>query len=183
MDQHTAWQRRHITAYGYLERMRPLVCKVCGDSHEGMPTNYGWAMPDELWEIPEAGRSSRAQFNSDCCQLDDRFFIRCVLALPLNEQSGFYAWGVWVEIEESDYLRYGQLYREDARSEPVFVGSIANVIPGYISTRGLAVEVQLQDAKRRPSVRVVNGSHPLTMEQREGISHQRHHEILASIGL
>jgi len=147
-----------------------------------MPTDFGWQLPDEVWAIPEAERSTRAKFDSDRCQFGERFFIRCILALPFTEQPGYYAWGVWVELRASDFWRYIELYEKDGRAEPAMSGSIANAIPGYTSTVGLAVQVQLQDEKSRPSVRVVDDGHPLSVEQLEGISNQRYHEILASTG-
>lgn len=162
--------------------MNSFVCSTCGDSHEGMPTDFGWKLPDEVWAVPESERSTRAKFDSDRCQFGERFFIRCILALPFTEQPGYYAWGVWVEIPESDFWRYIELYEKDGRAEPVIAGSIANSVPGYMSTVGLAVEVQLQDERSRPSVRVVDGGHPFALEQRHGISNQRYHDILASTG-
>ena len=147
-----------------------------------MPTDFGWQLPDEVWAVPEAERSTRAKFDSDRCQFGKRFFIRCILTLPFTEQPDYYAWGVWAEIVESDFWRYIELYDKDGRAEPPIFGSIANAIPGYTSTIGLAVQVQLQDAKSRPTVRVVDIDHPLSMEQVAGISNQRYHDILASTG-
>ena len=163
--------------------MKSFVCSTCEDAHEGMPTDFGWKLPDEVWAIPEAERSTRAKFDSDRCQLGDRFFIRCILALPFTEQPGYYGWGVWVEILESDFWRYIELYEKDGRAEPAITGSIANAIPGYKSTVGLAVQVQLQDEKSRPSVQFVDRGHPLAMEQQVGVSNQRYHDILASTGI
>lgn len=82
-----------------------FFCKTCGDTHEGLPTDHGWTLPDVVWSIPEADRSSQAKFDADCCQLGDRFFIRGILKLPFNEQPGYYGWGVWVELSESSFYR------------------------------------------------------------------------------
>lgn len=163
--------------------MQSFVCSTCGDTHEGLPTDFGWRLPDEVWAIPEAERATRAKFDSDRCQLGDRFFIRCILALSFTEQPGYYAWGVWVEVRDSDFWRYIELYDKDGRAEPAIPGSIANAIPGHRSTLGLPVQVQMQGEKSRPSVRVVDGDHPLSMEQRAGISNRRYHDILASTGV
>lgn len=163
--------------------MKSFVCSTCGNAHEGMPTDFGWQLPDDVWAIPEAERSSQAKFDSDRCQLGDRFFIRCVLALPFIEQPDYYAWGVWVEIPEPDFWRYIELYEKDGRGELSITGLIANAIPGYESTVGLAVRVQLQDEKSRPSVWVIDVGHPLSREQLSGISNERYHGILASTGV
>src|SRR3546814_1534549 len=77
-------------------------CPTCGTTHEGLPTDHGWQLPDDVWAIPEPERSNKATFTSDLCQLGDRFFIRCLLELPFNEQSGYYGWGIRSEEHTSE---------------------------------------------------------------------------------
>jgi hypothetical protein len=161
-----------------------FVCATCGETHEGAPTDYGWKLPDEVWAIPEIERSQKAKFDSDLCQLGNRFFIRCVLKLPFTELRGYYAWGIWVEVAETDFYRYVELYSQDGRTEPPIPGSIANTIPTYPSTLGLPVAVQFQDVTNRPTVDVTPaGTHILTAEQTNGIDSQRYHEILVATGV
>ena len=160
-----------------------FICKTCGDAHEGLPTDHGWKLPDAVWAIPEAERASRAQFDTDRCQLGERFFIRCVLKLPFNEQSGYYGWGVWVELSESSFYRYVELYDEDGSSEPVIAGHIANEIPAYPSALGLPVSVQFQDSTSRPTVYFpTTSNHPLAADQSSGIDNQQYHAILVATG-
>ena len=56
-----------------------------------MPTDHGWKLPDDVWDIPEYERKDKAKFDNDFCQLGNRFFIRCVLKLPFIDQADFYA--------------------------------------------------------------------------------------------
>jgi hypothetical protein len=136
-----------------------------------------------VWAIPAAERASRAKFDTDRCQLGDRFFIRCVVKLPFNEQPGYYGWGVWVELPESSFYRYDELYDEDGSGEPVVSGQIANEIPAYPSTLGLPVTVQFQDSTSRPTVNVpATSNHPLAAQQSNGVDHQQYHAILVSTG-
>ena len=163
--------------------MNSFVCATCGETHEGMPTDYGWKMPDVLWDIPEERRSIEAKFNADLCRLGDRFFIRAVLQLPFNEQPGFYAWGPWVELSEQDFDRYVELYDKDGSGEPMLQGVLANELPLYPSTLGLPVMVQLRDSTNRPTLHVGTASdHPLAAEQSQGIDNQRYHQILVATG-
>jgi hypothetical protein len=160
-----------------------FTCKTCGKTHEGLPTDTGWTLPDDVWAIPEADRSTHAKFGADLCQFGDRFFIRCVLKLPFNEQSGYYGWGVWVELSESDFNRYLELYDKDGSSEPTVSGLIANEIPYYPPTLGLPVMVQFQSSTSRPSVHLpATSTHPLVSEQSSGMDNQRYHEILVATG-
>jgi len=160
-----------------------FVCPTCGETHDGLPTDHGWKLPDVVWAIPEDERSNQAKFNSDLCQLGNRFFIRCLLTLPFNEQPDCYGWGVWVEVSEQDFHRYVELYDKDGSREPVVLGTIANVMPGYPPTLGVPVTVQFQGSTSRPTVHMPSGSkHPLAAEQSTGIDNRRYHEILAAIG-
>jgi hypothetical protein len=160
-----------------------FVCPSCGDTHEGTPTDHGWKLPDVVWDIPEDERPTRAKFNGDLCQFGDRFFIRCVLKLPFNDQLGYYGWGVCVELSETDFYRYLEIYDKDGSGEPMVHGAIANEMPDYPTTLGLSIMVQFQDSTSRPTVQVPSASsHPLAAEQSSGIDNWRYHAILVSTG-
>ncbi|OAX85762.1 hypothetical protein A7D16_20875 [Xanthomonas nasturtii] len=147
-----------------------------------MPTDRGWTLPDDVWAIPAGERSDKAKFNSDLCQLGNRFFIRCLLKLPFNEQPDYYGWGVWVEVAEPDFYSYVELYDKDGSTEPPVSGTIANAIPSYPSTLGLRVFVQFQASTSRPSVAISDSGHPMAIEQSNGIDSRRYHEILVATG-
>jgi hypothetical protein len=163
--------------------MKSFACATCGDTHQGLPTDHGWNLPDVVWAIPENERSRQAKFDSDLCQFGSRFFIRCLLKLPFNEQPEYYGWGVWVEVGESDFWRYVELYDKDGTDEPSVGGTIANQMPGYPATLGLPVAVQFQGETSRPAVHVGGSSaHPLAAEQSGGVDSRRYHDILSAIG-
>lgn len=159
-----------------------FICSTCGETHEGLPTDHGWKLPDDVWAIPEAKRSNEAKFNSDLCQFGERHFIRCVLKLPFKDQPGYYGWGTWVEVAETDFYRYVEIYDKDGSAEPPVSGTIANVFPGYPPTVGLPVRVQFQSSTSRPTVAVEAGHHCLAAEQSAGIDNHRYHEILVATG-
>jgi hypothetical protein len=162
--------------------MTSFVCATCGETHDGLPTDFAWKLPDEVWAIPEDRRSLEAKFNSDLCQMGDRFFIRAVLKLPFNQQPGFYAWGPWVEVQREIFYRYVEIYDMDGSNEPPVAGTLANAIPSYPETLNLAVLVQFQNSTSRPTLQTVQRDHPLADEQAHGIDNRRYHEILAATG-
>jgi hypothetical protein len=163
--------------------MKSFVCSTCGETHDGLPTDHGWKLPDDVWAIPEQERSNQAKFNSDLCQFGTRFFLRCLLKVPFNEQPEYYGWGIWVEVIEPDFYRYIELYDKDGSNEPPIPGSVANAMPAYSSTLGLPVAVQFQDSTSRPTVHVsATSNHPLAREQSVGIDNRRYHEILVATG-
>lgn len=163
--------------------MKSFVCPTCGDAHDGLPTDHGWKLPDVVWAIPENERSHQVKFDSDLCQLGNRFFIRCLLKLPFSEQTDYYGWGVWVQVREQDFDRYLELYDKDGSAEPSMSCTIANEMPGYPTTLGLPARVQFHTSTGRPTVHVpASSSHPLAAEQSTGIDNRRYHEILVATG-
>ncbi|ASG21225.1 DUF2199 domain-containing protein [Nitrospirillum viridazoti] len=160
-----------------------FVCSVCGQTHEGLPTQWAWKLPDLVWAIPEGDRESAADFTEDVCAYDGRFFIRCVLPIPFTHQADFFGWGVWAEVGRSTFLRYLDLYEADGSTEPPLPGTLANVISLYGAPLGQPVLIQFGTASERPMLRLTNDDmSPLAREQRAGMGADRHHEILKALG-
>lgn len=159
-------------------------CPTCDESHEGLPTDLAWRLPDDVWAVPEAERDARARFSADLCDMDGRFFVRGVLKVSFQSIDGYYGWGAWVEVAEHDFNRYLALFREDASGEPAVDGRLANDIPGYGGTLGMPVSVRFGTAAQRPTFTALQGStHPLAREQRDGMSNARYHDILVATGV
>jgi hypothetical protein len=156
-----------------------FICSVCGKEHDGLPTDWGYTLPDDVWAIPEPERSQRARFDTDLCQLGDRYFIRGVLPVPLLESRGSFGWGAWAEVERPAFERYLELYDQDGSAEPSFAGALANALRPYPGSMGSPVSIQLLDATTRPVLRVPETHESLlATDQRTGIGDARHHQIL-----
>ncbi|MEC4718001.1 DUF2199 domain-containing protein [Noviherbaspirillum sp. CPCC 100848] len=167
-----------------MSETQSFVCETCGQEHVGLPTDYGFRLPDAIHELEYLSRYLRSRSNPDLCTLDEsRYFIRGVLPLPFQEDEGNFNWGAWVEVSREDHDRYVAAFEVDGRGIPRFAGRIANQLPGYETAIGLIVDVQLQDEGQRPTFHVTSGtSHPLKQEQDFGISRKRHHDILEATG-
>lgn len=167
-----------------MSENQSFVCETCGETHVGLPTDYGFRLPDAVHELEYLSRYLRSRSNSDLCTLDEsRYFIRGVLPLPFQEEEENFTWGAWVEVSREDHDRYVSAFEVDGRGNPRFAGLIANQLPGYEATIGLGVEVQLQDEGKRPIFHVAaDTSHLLKQDQDFGISRKRHHDILEATG-
>jgi len=160
-----------------------FICETCGERHDGLPLDFGFRLPDDVHRLGYIEEYLRTRNNADLCALDEsRFFLGGILPLPFQEGNEEFRWGVWVEVSREHHNRYVSAFEEDDLGTPRLSGTIANEIPGYGSTVGLAVEVQLQEASARPAVYVIDSSHALTHEQRDGISRKRHHDLLENTG-
>ncbi|GEM_PF-991104 len=158
-------------------------CTQCGRTHRGLLTDRAWKLPDDVWAIPEPERENAAHFTSDLCEMDGRFFIRCILYVPFTEREGAFGWGVWVEVARDDFERCVELYAVEASAEPPKPGTLANVIDGYPGSARERVMIQFGTPADRPHVRMLAGSGSLlAREQARGIDDRRYHEILVEIG-
>jgi len=156
-----------------------FVCSICGMEHAGLLTDWAFSLPDEVWGIPEPERSEVARFNNDLCQWGERYFIRCVLEVPLKDENGFFGWGAWAEVEWNTFERYLELYDEDGWSERAHNGTLANDLSEYGHTTGVPVLIQFREATKRPALQLLATDQSLLgSEQRQGISQLRHHEIV-----
>lgn len=156
-------------------------CAVCTEEHDELPMDIAYARPQHYFEIPEAEREQRVWFNqdtnADVCVIDgDAFLIRGYLPVPVEGGSEF-RHGVWVLVNESAFRKYAT-FEGDGSSEPRFEGRVSSEIPGYPSTFLLDAEVQLGRDTQRPSVHLKPGEHPLSTDQKEGISMARVHQLV-----
>jgi hypothetical protein len=161
-----------------------IICGVCGKDHAGLPTDYGFRLPDDVWALSSEEKSERAQFTSDLCRFDGRHFIRCALLSPFAENNEDFGWGVFVEVERPIFDRYVVLFATDASGEPCYPGKLANALPSYPASLGMDVLIQFQSADARPLIHIPDtDSSPVALDQRHGISAARYHDILTAIGV
>ena len=164
--------------------MPSLTCRTCGQEHAGLPLDYSFGLPDEVFSLDFIPRYLRARSNSDLCTLDDsRHFMRGVIPLAFTDTTEEYCWGVWIEVSKADHDKYVHGYFDDMSTEPEFKGRLANDIPGYGSTLGLEVIGRYSPEGKRPKYYLLeSASNRLEVDQRVGIDSSRHHEMLQALG-
>lgn len=161
--------------------MAQWTCALCDQEHDEIPMDVAYAKPQHYFEIPEDQREQRVWFNqetnADLCVIDGvSFLIRCYLPIPVEGGREF-RHGVWVLVDEPAFSKYLTI-EGDGSSEPPFKGNLSSEIPGYPSTFLMDAEVQLGEPSQRPSVRAKQDDHLLTVEQQQGISMSRVHELV-----
>lgn len=166
-----------MTDHGY-------VCSSCGKVHEGLPTDWGFKLPDEVFALPYLEKYHRTRSNTDLCALDERrFFIRGLLPIPFTHQEGEFAWGVWAEVPKEIHDFYLDNYSNELAQGTKAVGALANTIPGFPEITGKPLEIEFQNAKSRPFFAFPGSAdHELAVDQRDGIGHNRHHRFLELCG-
>ncbi|HEV7240748.1 MAG TPA: DUF2199 domain-containing protein [Thermoanaerobaculia bacterium] len=161
-----------------------FICGTCAREHPGLPTDYAFGLPDEVYSLAYLDRYRRSRSNADLCTLDDeRFFVRGVLPIPFVGSHEEFVWGLWVEVTKDQHDLYLAGYYDDLSDNPRFTARLANQIPGYDETLDLVVDVQFRSGNDRPTFYLSEAiSNVLAREQRGGITRERHHEILQGMG-
>src|SRR5258708_6157123 len=125
----------------------------CGRELRTHTRDVGFSLPDVVWALDKDERERRAKFNSDVCVLDgSRFFIRGIAFVPILESDKRFGWGLWAEVSGAVFKRHLELYKVDARDEPVAAGQLANSPTGYPTLKGHPVDIAFGTARERPKM-------------------------------
>jgi hypothetical protein len=161
------------------------ACSSCGKLHPVSELELSFSRPDVVFAMPKDQRKAEVMESDDLCRIGaERFFVRAILPLPVEEWENDYGLGVWVEVSETSFARVVETWRdEDQSSEPPFEAQLANTIPYTPETIGLPVLLRLSGASTRPRIEVLPSDHPLHVEQRDGISAHRASQYTGSLGV
>jgi len=163
-----------------------FTCDVCGEAHAGVTRDIRMGLPQPIFLLDEEERRRRAYVEDDFAMLQtqkgDRYFVRALLELPIDEEDGYFGYGAWVEVTAADVAALGELWadEEGQRAGP-FTGTLANELSPYAFTEGLAVRIRLRDVQLLPLVELADANHELVRAQRHGISRHRAHELAATV--
>jgi len=150
-------------------------CSVCHKWHDVLPTSYSLKVPLALKSIPETDLPSRVMFSPDECIIDrQNYYLRGRIPVPVIGEPWPFIFGVWAKVPEEDFTRNNQMWKVEGReAEPPYRGWLDTPIPFYPDTLNLAVLVRTQKVGMRPHFELVDTAHPLSVEQRNGISMDR----------
>ena len=146
------------------------------------------AFPDYFvdWrsELSDEEIKRRSFLNSDVCVVDDQYyFARGVIEIPIigfTEDS--FRWGAWVSLSKKSYDQVIELWDKDPAGYGPYFGWLNNALPLYSpSTLDLKTQVHLQANNLRPRIELEPTNHPLSIEQRQGITIERVQEIAAAL--
>ncbi|HLO97885.1 MAG TPA: DUF2199 domain-containing protein, partial [Fimbriimonas sp.] len=143
------WKKRPPTS-------TPWRCSHCGETHENLPTDFGWKLPDDVWAMGEEVRQACLEWSTDVCFHEGRWFLRGVLELPFTYTEGRWGWGCWAEVSEETVGTLWRLKDADGSHLPPEPGILACEIPVYTGSKGLPVAVQFGPFEMRPLIRLVD---------------------------
>lgn len=147
--------------------MLSFKCKTCGETHHGLP-DLAFDAPYYYQAIAQSERGARTKLTADFCQVDDHYFIRTSLEIPIIGQAETFSYGVWLSVSEKNFLRYWELFDVADPPQDRYVGWVANQVPGYPNTLELKGAAHTRKTLR-PYLELEPSDHPLAVLQRDGI--------------
>ena len=147
--------------------MPTFVCTVCGRVHEELPV-IGAAAPAQWAE--ELSDDPDSLLTDDLCIIQGRdFFVRGALEIPVHDYEHGFGWGVWVSHKKENF----EIYRANFDSSSIgpFFGWLSTEIDYFSeSTLNLKTMAHYRGDGLRPRIELEPSSHPLSCQQRDGIS-------------
>ncbi len=145
-------------------------CSACDEWHEGIP-DLGFDAPHQYASLSAEQRTTIASKTDDLCTIEDDYFVRGVIELPIVGHDDTFGLGAWVSLSKANFARYVELFRaaEPSADGPYF-GWLCNSISGYPDTLFLKTNVHLRPHPKRPLIELEPTDHPLAIHQRKGIS-------------
>lgn len=165
--------------------MAGYVCSHCGQYHDGLPMSYGALAPALWFAMSEAEQKKRCELDDETCVIrgqpparETHYFIKGNIEIPVRDAEGNFVYTVWVSLSEKNFGRALSLWKNPRRvEEPAYFGWLSTSLPGYPDTLHLKTMVHTREVGMRPYVELQPTSHPLAVEQREGITMKRIQEI------
>ena len=163
-----------------------FTCDVCGEKHAGETRDIRMGLPQPIFLLDEDERERRSVVGDDSAVLHaetgDRYFVRALLELPIAGEDGYFGYGAWIEVSETDFAALGDLWDDEDgwQSEPV-AGTLANDLSPYAFTDGLPLQIRLRDVELLPLVELDDADHELVRAQRNGISAHRAHQLAETV--
>jgi len=149
-------------------------CRTCDEIHHGLPA-WQFDAPIQVLAIPNAERGARVALTEDDCVIDGKeFYLKGLLELAVQGSPERFVWGVWLSVSPESYSRFATLFDDPERlADEQFFGWLCNELPNYPSTQFLKTMLHIREYPVRPWVELEPTSHPLAIDQRDGIPFER----------
>lgn len=155
------------------------ICNLCDEEHVDLPHCFGAEVPWHLL-VPEDEFQQRVDLTADQCVVDGKaFFIRGHLDIPIRGETEPLSFSVWSSLSEKSFRHMSERWvlSERAKDLPYF-GWLSSSIPAYPDTVNLKLSVQSRAPGLVPLFSLETSDHPLSLDQRHGISRERWHALV-----
>jgi hypothetical protein len=152
-----------------------FICPTCGQPHTELP-HIGSAAPFQ-W-ADKLSSDPRSLLTKDLCIIEGRdFFVHGVIEIPVHDYEHEFGWGVWVTHKKENFEAYREHF--DTADIGPFFGWLCTAIDYFPeSTLELKTMAHYRGEGLRPRIVLEESEHPLSIQQRDGISLSKAWEIV-----
>ena len=151
-----------------MDKPMSYQCATCGEEHDVLP-DIGADFPDLFFDVSEDERGERVEISEEMCRIDDDYFIRGVIEIPISEINDTFGFGVWVSQKKENFENY--IENPNAADIGPFFGWLSTNIRYYEETTlNLKTMVHFLGNDSRPAIRLEPVEHPLAIAERDGIT-------------
>lgn len=158
------------------------ACPCCGQTFGGI-FDLGYDHPDAWPHGPRDGGETVTlgsdRLGAHLCSFSGRYFLRCVLALPIKGAGDSFSFGPWAEVSLDTF----ETYLKSAEG-PAFAqteGLLANALPLFEADAQTPITLAVTTADRCPEIKPHPGG-ALADAQTNGISFDDLLDIYAASG-
>ena len=157
-------------------------CRICGKKHDSVPNCFGIENPWRAF-VPDHEFDRRVKLSKDQCVIDEAyFFIRGHIELPIKGTPNSLAFSVWSSLSEKSFYQMSERWDEaDRHEDAAYFGWLSSPISPYPDVLNLPLSVQTREPGLVPLFTVTQSDHPLAIDQRNGITVRRWHEMALAV--
>ena len=147
-------------------------CSCCGQVYDEMPLCFGGEYPDYYFSVPPEERATSIELTESLCVVDqEHFFQRGRITILIHDHSENLIFNVWTSISKENFTLRNSMWNDPERvhNKPYF-GWLQTLVPTYGNTLSLKTQAREQEIGLIPSIEIIEEDHPLTLDQRNGIS-------------
>jgi hypothetical protein len=157
-------------------------CSVCNIEDDNLPLCFSSQAPWFLL-VGESEFDKRVDLTLDQCVVDEKaFFIRGLIEIPIHNYSEPLSFSVWSSLSEQSFIHISERWEAfDRAFDPPYFGWLSTSISAYPETINLKLSIQPSSPGLTPLFSVEVTDHPLSLDQQNGISITRWHELAHSL--
>ncbi|WP_295674972.1 DUF2199 domain-containing protein [uncultured Mucilaginibacter sp.] len=148
-----------------------FTCDCCGKTYNEMPLCFGSKYPEYYFSIPEDEREQRVELAESLCVIDEHFFHRGRITIPIDDHDEDLVFNVWTTISQQNFELRNDLWNDPERvNQPPYFGWLQTAVPTYGNTLSLKTRAFENEVGLIPTIEVIEEGHPLRHDQQNGIS-------------
>jgi hypothetical protein len=148
-----------------------FTCSCCGQVYDEMPLCFGTEYPDYYFSIPPDERATRVELKESLCVVDNHYFHRGRITIPIIDFEDDLVFNVWTSISEENFIKRNEQWNDPERvnQEPYF-GWLQTVVPSYENTINIKTISHENEVGIIPTVEIIEENHQLFDDQQNGIT-------------